>query len=69
MASGREIAISLPVLEFYQINNTLEGMAYDANDNLTSAADSNGTVTYSYDQRNQVQSYANVFGQVCTLRE
>ena len=26
VASGREIAISLPVPEFYQINNTLEGM-------------------------------------------
>jgi hypothetical protein len=26
VASGREFAIFLPVLEFYQINNTLEGM-------------------------------------------
>jgi RHS repeat-associated protein len=39
---------------------------YDANDNLTSAADYNGTVTYSYDALNRVSSYTNVFGQVLT---
>ena len=40
--------------------------AYDADNNRTSAADSSGTLTYTYDALNRVQSYANVFGQVLT---
>src|SRR5207249_4249310 len=39
---------------------------YDSNDNLLSAADNAGTVVYSYDALNRVQSYTNVFGQVLT---
>jgi RHS repeat-associated protein len=39
---------------------------YDNNDNLLTAKDYNGAVTYSYDELNRVKSYTNVFGQVLT---
>jgi RHS repeat-associated protein len=39
---------------------------YDNNGNLLTAADTNGTVTYSYDALDRVTSYTNVFGQVLT---
>src|SRR5262249_4968492 len=39
---------------------------YDSNDNRTSAWDGVGRVTYTYDGRDRVESYANVFGAVLT---
>jgi RHS repeat-associated protein len=39
---------------------------YDAANNRTSAADTNGSVAYSFDALNRVQSYTNVWGQVLT---
>jgi RHS repeat-associated protein len=39
---------------------------YDVNDNRTSAADSSGTLTYTYDALNRVKTDTNVFGQVLT---
>jgi RHS repeat-associated protein len=39
---------------------------YDAVGNRTSAADSNGTVIYTYDALNRLSSYTSVFGQVLT---
>jgi RHS repeat-associated protein len=38
--------------------------SFDDNDNLLTAHDSAGTVAYSYDERDRVKSYTNVFGQV-----
>jgi RHS repeat-associated protein len=40
--------------------------SYDNNDNLLTAADYNGTLTYTYDALDRVQSYTNVFGQTLT---
>src|ERR1019366_1172256 len=40
VASGRRIAISLPVLVFYQINNTLEGMERSHPSNTVGSSDS-----------------------------
>jgi RHS repeat-associated protein len=39
---------------------------FDNDNNLLSAADHNGTVTYGYDELNRARSYTNVFGQVLT---
>jgi YD repeat-containing protein len=39
---------------------------YDNNDNLLTATGMNGTVTYTYDGQDRVQSYTNIFGQVLT---
>jgi len=44
----------------------LQTFTYDDNDNLLTAADSSGTVSYTYDELNRVKSYASVFGEVMT---
>ena len=45
----------------------LQTFTYDADGNLLTAADVNGTVTYTYNANDQVSSYTNVFGQILTL--